>query len=229
MKNKLLKGAHLSERKCREILQLFCDDLTATQIAEISGVSRVTINNYFKLIRSRIAEYCEKNGAGAVMVDANGSFNQNVNYDNEWHAYYGFSINQNKIRTEWLKDISEDSLQQLVDIKTGGTISKMSFPEFERHHAIADCTGWNLFWVGNQQNNSLAEATFLSEIHSFWQHVKGRLLKFRGMSKKTMYLHIKECEFRYNFRNEELYPSLMNIISATENTTDFSRVYNLAL
>ena len=59
MKNKLLKGAHLSEKKCREILQLFCDDLTATQIAEISGVSRVTVNNYFRLIRSVIAGFCE--------------------------------------------------------------------------------------------------------------------------------------------------------------------------
>ncbi|MDD9820751.1 MAG: IS1595 family transposase, partial [Nitrospira sp.] len=27
---------------------------------------------------------------------------------------------------------------------------------------------------------------------------KSRLAQFRGMNKKTFYLHIKECEFRFN-------------------------------
>ena len=59
MKNKFLKGAHLSERKFKEILKLFSEDLTATQIANISGVSRVTINSYLKKIRLQIVKYCE--------------------------------------------------------------------------------------------------------------------------------------------------------------------------
>src|SRR5262245_7525579 len=59
MKNKYLKGAHLSERKFKEILRLFAEDLTATQIANISGVSRVTVNSYLKKIRQQIARHCE--------------------------------------------------------------------------------------------------------------------------------------------------------------------------
>ncbi len=60
MKNKYLKGAHLSERKVRELIKLFCDDLTATQIASITGISRITVNAYFKLIRTHIARFCEE-------------------------------------------------------------------------------------------------------------------------------------------------------------------------
>src|ERR1700733_10265895 len=59
MKNKMLKRSNLSEKKCLEIIQLFSEDLTATQIANITGVSRVTINNYLKLIRTHIAKYLE--------------------------------------------------------------------------------------------------------------------------------------------------------------------------
>ena len=33
MKNRYLKGAHISEKKVRELLKLFSEDLTATQIA----------------------------------------------------------------------------------------------------------------------------------------------------------------------------------------------------
>src|SRR5688572_15471674 len=60
MKNRYLKGAHLSERKVRELLKLFCEDLTATQIANITGISRITVNAYFKLIRTHIAKFCEE-------------------------------------------------------------------------------------------------------------------------------------------------------------------------
>ena len=60
MKNKYLKNARIPERKVRELLNLFCEDLTATQIANISGISRITVNAYLKLIRTQIARHCEE-------------------------------------------------------------------------------------------------------------------------------------------------------------------------
>ncbi|MDR1226810.1 MAG: IS1595 family transposase, partial [Prevotellaceae bacterium] len=33
--------------------------------------------------------------------------------------------------------------------------------------------------------------------------------KFRGVHKHTFYLHIKECEFRYNYRNKNSYLTLL--------------------
>ena len=60
MKNRYLKNARIPERKVRELLSLFCEDLTATQIANISGISRITVNAYLKLIRTQIARSCEE-------------------------------------------------------------------------------------------------------------------------------------------------------------------------
>ncbi|MDQ6786649.1 MAG: IS1595 family transposase, partial [Acidobacteriota bacterium] len=31
------------------------------------------------------------------------------------------------------------------------------------------------------------------------------------LSKNTFYLHLKECEFRFNYRNENLYSLLLKI------------------
>ncbi|MBT5795342.1 MAG: IS1595 family transposase, partial [Deltaproteobacteria bacterium] len=36
--------------------------------------------------------------------------------------------------------------------------------------------------------------------------------KFRGLSKSTFYLHLKECEFRFNHRGQNLYKLLLKII-----------------
>lgn len=49
----------------------------------------------------------------------------------------------------------------------------------------------------------------INGIENFWGLCKVRLAKFRGVHKHTFYLHIKECEYRYNCRNKNLYLILL--------------------
>ena len=39
-----------------------------------------------------------------------------------------------------------------------------------------------------------------------------RLYKFRGLDKNTFYLHLKECEFRFNHRDKNLYYLILNLL-----------------
>jgi hypothetical protein len=59
MRNKYRYRSHISEGKFREIVLLFSEDLMATQIARITGVSRTTINTVLRQIREVIAAHCE--------------------------------------------------------------------------------------------------------------------------------------------------------------------------
>ncbi len=52
----------------------------------------------------------------------------------------------------------------------------------------------------------------INGIENFWGLAKVRLSRFRGMDKKTFYLHLKECEFRFNYRNDDLYRILLKLI-----------------
>ena len=52
----------------------------------------------------------------------------------------------------------------------------------------------------------------INGIENFWGLAKVRLSKFRGMNKNTFYLHLKECVFRFNYRNDDLYILLLKII-----------------
>ena len=47
---------------------------------------------------------------------------------------------------------------------------------------------------------------------NFWGIAKSRLLKFRGISKKNFYLHLKETEFRFNHRKQNLYKIMLKRI-----------------
>lgn len=217
MNQKLLKGGHLPDRKCQEILELFCDDLTATQIADVSGVSRVTVNNYFRLIRSVIAAFCEsrfppEHHSGLFMNIDDTVETRTATHDTA-SGYYGFHLHKGKVATSWIRGICNESMEQLLKVKnnvaTGNGNSKLIF---EGYHAIADFNDWRLYWLSDI-NSSSSLTGVLPEITAFWKHAKSRLQKFRGMNKNTLYLHIKECEFRYNFRNEEIMTVLKEIIS----------------
>jgi hypothetical protein len=56
------------------------------------------------------------------------------------------------------------------------------------------------------------ERSHINGIESFWAFAKTRLAKFRGMSKSTFYLHLKESEFRFNYRGLNLYDLMLKII-----------------
>lgn len=216
MNYKLLKGGHLPDRKCREILELFCDDLTATQIADISRVSRVTINNYFRIIRSAIASFCD---AGLHAEPRSFALNSEgtCHPDDNSAACYGLCLEKGKVSIAWLKNTCPATMQQLYNdhgAKNGGAA-----PGFEAYHAVADCNNWYLYGLCENKERSSVNNT-LPVITDFWKYTKSRLQKFRGMNKNTLYLHIKECEFRYNFRNDDILMVLTNIINARRHSAD---------
>ncbi|TVM31250.1 IS1595 family transposase, partial [Oceanidesulfovibrio marinus] len=51
----------------------------------------------------------------------------------------------------------------------------------------------------------------INGIESFWSFAKRRLQKFHGVPKATFYLHLKECEFRFNHRYVDLYKILLKL------------------
>lgn len=249
MRNKLIKGAHLSERKCREILQLFCEDLTATQIANISGVSRVTVNNYLKLIRIHIAKFCEEHNPSnrdkgyffyLPVTNKHKPVNPESGEPADFRVYYGFYKMGGKIFVDWLESLSKPVLQNFQKARhnngSGNGFANMnasgngngnvigsgslngngsagaSLPaSLSRYYAIADVSDWRLYRIDAPEGSPTRLQ--LDDISGFWGHTKNRLLKFRGLNKNTIYLHIKECEFRYNYRNEDILSIILGIIN----------------
>ncbi len=71
---------------------------------------------------------------------------------------------------------------------------------YKKHYRVHH--GANEFAKGKRHING---------IESFWSFAKSRLLKFNGIPKSTFYLHLKECEFRFNHRNENIYMFLLKM------------------
>lgn len=60
MKNKYIVRSRISQKKFREILKYFTEDIEATKIANLTGISRIPINKILKNIRILMSQECEK-------------------------------------------------------------------------------------------------------------------------------------------------------------------------
>ena len=56
------------------------------------------------------------------------------------------------------------------------------------------------FKVHHGKNKFVRGKSHINGIESFWSYAKIRLVKFRGIDKKSFNLHLKECEFRFNHK-----------------------------
>ncbi|ULQ53040.1 hypothetical protein [Flavihumibacter fluvii] len=181
MANRILKGAHISERKFRELVKLFSEDLTATQISSITSLSRITINQYLKKIREAIALHCE--------LQAQNTWPQK----GKWPMSSRYGI----IRSN----------QRLSAIPLSTEQQYNSCPDFI---AIADFKSWKLFRL--PENLDANGRPVMDQMSAFWGLTKNRLHKFRGLHAASIYLHVKECEFRYNYRHHNLNELLLEIL-----------------
>ena len=65
--------------------------------------------------------------------------------------------------------------------------------------------------VRHDRNEFVRGSAHINGIEGFWSWALTKLVKFKGMSPSTFYLHLKKCEFRFNHRDEDLYHFLLKI------------------
>jgi transposase len=86
---------------------------------------------------------------------------------------------------------------------------------FKSYDGLVDYGYKQHYRVKHSENEFADGQNHINGIENFWGLCKVRLAKFRGINRKTFYLHLKECEFRYNNRNKtekELYLYVLKLI-----------------
>jgi transposase len=66
--------------------------------------------------------------------------------------------------------------------------------------------------VNHSKNEFASGHKHVNGIESFWSYAKRRLQKFNGIPKHTFELHLKETEFRFNHRHNDLYKFLLTLL-----------------
>ena len=213
---KIYIRAQISRAKFRQILRLFALDLTASQIAEISHLNRNTVNRYLTLTRSLIADFCERESPFSGKVECDESYfgsrhkkgKRGRGAENK-HIVFGVYKRNGRVYTEIVKNVKAKTLQAIIKGKVS-LDSTLYTDGFRAYDSIVHL-GYQKHYRIYHQDSYVQGDVHINGIEGFWGFAKVRLVKFRGLSKNTFYLHLKECEFRFNYRDHHLYKLLLKI------------------
>ncbi len=218
VRNKFSKRAHISDRKFKQLLKLFSEDLTATQITNILSINRNTVNRYLKLIRGRISELCEQESpfGGEVEVDES-YFGAKRKRGKRGRGAYGKTVvfgiykRNGKVYTEIVRNCSRGTLQAIIKGKVNKD-STIYSDKWRGYNGLVDLGYKKHYRLDHEKDKFVSGKSHINGIEGFWGFAKTRLAKFRGFNKKQFYLHLKETEFRYNYRDKDVYKLLLKII-----------------
>ena len=216
MKNRYFIRSRIAEKKFREIIKLFSADLTAQQIAFLSKINRKTINKILKNIRIRMAEHCEQNSVfnkGEIEMDESYFGPRRIRGLKGRGAYkktivFGIKKRGGKVYTQIIRNCSKKEILPLIKAKINKDTTLFT-DGFKTYHSLVDL-GYKKHYRVHHGDNEFAKKegkirNHINGIENFWGIAKIRLSKFRGMDKKNLDLHLKECEFRFNYRQNNLY------------------------
>lgn len=217
MKNKYCYGTHISERKFRELLKYFCADETASKTAKYTGINRNTINRIFSLLRQRMAELSIANTPelGEFEVDESYFGAKRVRGKRGRGAagktpVFGILKRGGKVYVNIVKNCSRAQLMPILQgkILEGSTV----YSDGWRAYDGLILNGYDHYRVYHGDNEFVRGKAHVNGIESFWSFTKRRLSKFNGLDSKNFHIHLKESEFRWNHRNQNIYAIILKNI-----------------
>ena len=217
VKNRYAKRAKISEAKFRQLIRYFVHDLDAQTIASLIQLNRNTVNRYLTLIRKRIAEFCEQQSPfiGEIEVDESYFGGKRIKGKRGRGAFkktpvFGILKRGGKVYTEIVPDCAKTTLQGIIR----GHVDPDSIIHsdgWRGYNGLVDLGYKKHYRVNHGSDEFVNRKSHINGIESFWAYAKGRLEKFHGISDSTFRLHLKECEFRFNYRDKNIYKMLLKM------------------
>ena len=193
----------LTTTKLNRIFLCFSEDITAAATAKITGINRNTVNRYFGIIREKILKYSIFEQAKEISANV-----RHISYFKKAkirrkkiqefiaaRPVLGLLKKGKKIFVSLVHDDSHESLLSIIKGDLEKLISHQNKIEPFNTSLLKDCDQYRVFYD---------ESEHTAGIENFLTFAKKRLAKFNGFSSGSFLLHLKECEFRYNHRDEDL-------------------------
>lgn len=216
MKNQYIKKSHLSEKKFRQIVKSFCMDFTAQDTADWVRVNRKTVNRLFGLFRERIfKQSLEKRPvSGEIEIDESYFGARRIRGKRGRGAagktpVFGVLKREGQVYIQIVPNCSKESLLPILQgrILEGSTIYSNGWKAYDG----LILNGYDHYRIYHSENEFARGKNHVNGIESFWSFAKRRLAKFNGLSDTHFFFHLKETEFRFNHRQDNLYKLFLQL------------------
>lgn len=202
-------------RKDLKVLYYFYLEVSARKCANELSLSYNSVAKRYSSYRKAIVKYTEqefKKLKGLVEADESyfggkrkgnrgrGAFNK--------QAVFGILERNGRVYTAVINDVSAETLFDHIKKKarkgsvfyTDDFKSYKDLKQYGKHNKVKHSKTF-----GKAHNH-------INGIEGFWSYAKERFHKYHGINRENYLPYVKEMEFRFNHRNEPLYPLLINIM-----------------
>ena len=183
-------------------------NLTAAAKSELLKLNRKTVNNYFIEFRELILEDSiqkHQKELGIFELDESYFGAKRVRGKRGRGAagktpVFGVLKREGKVFVSVVPRCSREELLPIIQgkILEGSTIHTDGWKAYDG----LILNGYTHYRVFHHENEFVRGKSHVNGIESFWSFAKRRLAKFNGLTDEKFILHLKECECRFNLRNE---------------------------
>jgi transposase len=213
-----MKYSKLSDYKIKKILQCFTNELTAIQASKVLNLNRHTIDRYYQIFREKIADYQEKNikkMSGEIEIDES-YFGSRHKGDRRGRSVerkipvVGILKRNGKVYAQVIPDASRKSLMPIIADLVEKSKSNVYTDKWRSYDGLV-FSGYKHHRI-NHSKEFVKNHNHINGIESFWSYVKRKMRKHNGISRNRFYYYLKESEFRFNNRNNDIFKELNRII-----------------
>ena len=213
--NRYYKCSKLSEAKFRQLLRLFALDLTASDAARLTGLSRVSATRLFQRLRQHLV------GLRVVPVELRGTVEVDESYFGPRRVrgkrgrgaggktiVFGLFKRGGQVYVEIVPNCAKTTLQAIMRGKIAPEAVVHS-DGWRGYDGLVDVGYDKHFRVQHGQNEFARGNQHINGIESFWSFAKRRLAQFNGIRPDDFPSFLLETEMRFNLRKHNLYKVLL--------------------
>lgn len=207
-----INSGNLSCETWLEVIRLFASEKTINSIASEIGVS---YNTAFKAVSAlRRAILANALDAG-ILLDPRtgldlmpGGAKKSASIRSERGPVFGIIEERGFVFADFLPDFSAETILhfkinfRLRTTRIGGLVFS---GRYRKYSTLVCCPGDE---VDGEYFNSDEAANPFGSDSLFWTYARERIIKFHGVTKQHFPLYLKELEFRYNHRQQDIMPIL---------------------
>lgn len=181
MASRYQKRSRISDKQYCVIVRLFCQDLTASQIAELTGINRNTINNTLTYIRQCIVRFCDVASPLSSEVELDESYfgarrvrGRRGRGAGKTVIVFGLLKRHGKVYTQIVPDVSRATLKQIVQTKVeqDNTIYSDGWRTYD---GLVDWGYKRHYRVNHGANEFARDNSRINGIENFWGIAKSQV------------------------------------------------------
>jgi transposase len=214
----MLKYCKISKYTIKKILKCFSEDLPAVKTAALLSLNRKTIDRYYNLFREKIVNASMKEMeviSGEIELDESYFGARRVRGKRGRGAagktpVFGLLKRKGKVFVTIVKNCSKSELMPIIKghVLEGSTVHTDGWKAYDG----LILNGYDHYRVHHHENEFARGKNHVNGIESFWSFAKRRLAKFNGVSSHKFHIYLKECEFRFNYRNQNFYAKMLEVV-----------------